>query len=233
MSDFQTIITTDTALVALLHISSSAFPVGGFSHSYGFETYMSDGRVKNAKEFSELLNTALSSSMGGVDAPAVCIAHSADIKELSELDALVTALKTTRELRESSTRMGRSFLRIFSQMYPNSMLDEYYARVKRGESDGNYAAVFGAATGLIGADKNSAVCAYLFNSVYSLIQTGIKSVPLGQGESQRVMMSVYEEISRVAERAASMSMDDMGGFSPMLDIASMRHEDLYTRLYMS
>lgn len=233
MQDFQTTITTDTSFAALMHICSPSFPVGGFSHSYGFETYMSDGRVKNAEDFTVLLNTALSSSMGFVDAPAVCLAYSSDKDALASLDSLVTALKPTKELRESSVRMGRSFLRIFSEMHPENPLREYYARVKRGECDGNYSAMFGAAASYIGAEKKSAVCAYLFCSVYSLIQTGIKSVPLGQGESQKIMVSVYGKICALAENAMTVSMEDMGGFSPMLDIASMRHEDLYTRLYMS
>jgi urease accessory protein len=58
-------------------------------------------------------------------------------------------------------------------------------------------------------------------------------VPLGQTDGQRVVAAMADVVRRIAQRSDTMSLDDLGGCALRSDIASMRHETQYTRLFRS
>jgi urease accessory protein len=58
-------------------------------------------------------------------------------------------------------------------------------------------------------------------------------LPIGQVEGQRVVAAMREPITRLAERAAAATADDMWSFTPGLEIAGLRHADLERRLFRS
>jgi urease accessory protein len=58
-------------------------------------------------------------------------------------------------------------------------------------------------------------------------------VPLGQTDGQRVVRDLAPVVSRVAAEALAAPADDVGGAALRADIASMRHETQYTRLFRS
>ena len=56
---------------------------------------------------------------------------------------------------------------------------------------------------------------------------------LGQSDGLRVLRRLSPVVRRIAEGAAAASLDDVGGAAILADIASMRHETQYTRLFRS
>jgi urease accessory protein len=54
---------------------------------------------------------------------------------------------------------------------------------------------------------------------------------LGQTDSQRVLAGLEPAVARVADRALAASLDDLGSATIRADLASMRHETQYTRLF--
>lgn len=219
-------------LLSLLHLTSSSFPIGSFSHSLGLESMLENGWLVSEADFETLCRDTLLSNLGRTDGPAVCLACEPDRSDLPELDRQVTALRPTKELRKASLQMGRAFLRIFSKMYPGSPL-EVYAREATAEGGGNYSVVFGAACGWLGIVPYEATLAFLYGSLGNFVQTAIKLLPLSQISAQQLLVRLYPVMEKQARLAATISISEMGGFSPQLDIASMSHEQLYSRSYMS
>ncbi|MDR3271727.1 MAG: urease accessory protein UreF [Peptococcaceae bacterium] len=222
----------DAAWIALLHVSGSSFPTGGFAHSFGLETYVSDARVSSGHDLLNYVQTMLCCSLGTLDAPCVALAYKYSGEELSRLDQLLTAYRPAVELRRANQRMGRAFLRAFREMYPGTELDAYQGTLAE-TSGGNYAVIFGKACAIMGIAREFAVSGFLFNSLNNLIQAGIKLIPLGPSEGHAILFSLYEAVAATAQRALRMNEEELGSFVPALDIASMKHERLYTRLYMS
>ena len=62
---------------------------------------------------------------------------------------------------------------------------------------------------------------------------GLRLLPIGQLDGQRVLASMREPIARLARRAAAAGVDDMWSFTPGLEIAGVRHADLEGRLFRS
>ena len=66
-----------------------------------------------------------------------------------------------------------------------------------------------------------------------LVGSALRLLPMGQLEGQRVLSSVRPLITRLAHAAASATDDDLWGFTPGIDAASMRHAQLEARLFRS
>jgi urease accessory protein len=58
-------------------------------------------------------------------------------------------------------------------------------------------------------------------------------MPLGQNAAMRIMWDLKPAIVDAASRSQGVDIDDLVAFTPLVDIASMRHPGLTTRLFIS
>ena len=82
-------------------------------------------------------------------------------------------------------------------------------------------------------DKRSGLLAYLQAFSNNLIAVAVRLVPLGQSKGLEVMRDLMPVISETAERALAASLDDLGSSTLLSDIASMKHETQYSRVFRS
>jgi len=75
--------------------------------------------------------------------------------------------------------------------------------------------------------------AFLHAVVSNWISAAARLVPLGQSDSQRVLAELEPAVAATARRALAALLDDLGSATFRADIASMRHETQYTRLFRS
>ncbi|MDU3129618.1 MAG: urease accessory UreF family protein, partial [Bradyrhizobium sp.] len=75
--------------------------------------------------------------------------------------------------------------------------------------------------------------AYLHAVTSNWISAGSRLIPLGQTDSQRVLAALEPVVTATAVRAISASLDDIGSATFRADLASLRHETQYTRLFRS
>jgi urease accessory protein len=66
-----------------------------------------------------------------------------------------------------------------------------------------------------------------------MVSAGVRLIPLGQTDGQRTLAALMPTITDAAERADVTPLDDLGSATFRADIASMRHETQYTRLFRS
>src|SRR5438128_1247933 len=175
--------TADPALLTLLQFADGLFPAGGFAHSFGLETYVQDGRVRDRQDLESFVAAYLEGSAGPADAAAaaiaVGIARHEDSQEWIELDARLDAMKSVPEFRLASRQMGRQALRIAVGIGDDPFLARLAAAVQDGRAAAHHATVFGAAVGREGADPERAATAYLYTSAALLVGAGLRLIALG------------------------------------------------------
>jgi urease accessory protein len=67
----------------------------------------------------------------------------------------------------------------------------------------------------------------------NLISAGVRLIPLGQTDGQRVLAALEPVVMATAERALATTLGEVGSAAFRADIASMQHEAQYTRLFRS
>ena len=225
---------TSESLLALLQFTDSFFPTGAFAHSFGLETYVQDGRVHNRETLDSFLRSALYHGIRTGDALAVALAHhAAEVGRIVDLDRRLTAMKVSRELREGSIKVGKQFLRSAATLAKSEMLDEFMKRIQSGKCAGHHAIAYGLVARAAKIDLRSTLLGYLHTFVVNQVSAAVRLIPLKPTDGQRIIWHVRSDLIEVADFAQTAAMDDLGEFTPGLDIQSMRHEGLYSRLFIS
>jgi urease accessory protein len=223
--------TLDPALLTLLQFADGLFPTGGFAHSFGLETYVQDGRVKDRKSLEDFIAAHLEGSAG----PAIAgrLASRADDEAWIELDAGLDAMKSVPEFRTASRQMGRQTLRVAVGLGDDPFLVRLARAVENARAAGHHATVFGAVVGRGGAEPERTAAAYLYATAALLVGAGLRLIALGQLDGQRVVTAMRARIERLAAAAAAATADDLWSFNPALEIAGIRHATLDHRLFRS
>lgn len=222
-------------LYYLMQLAGGTFPSGGFSQSWGLETYVTQNIIKSGDDFKEFAGSYLSSTISRCEGPILCEAYNLaqkwDIDKIVELETLSYACKVTYESRRSSLRMGRAFLRITAEILENEELN-----VLKKQFGGNgitYPVIFGIVCGILNIEVEESVRAFVFNTVNGLVQSAVKLIPLGNTEAQRILLGLHNEMEQCSRESIKWPVDNISNFCPGFDIAGILHETLPVRLYMS
>lgn len=228
---------TTERLLAVLQFADGLFPAGGFTHSFGLETYAQAGTVSDAASLSAFLRAHFEGSAGPADAVAVAWAArdaaDGDLAGCRELDTRLDAMKWVEEFRAASLQMGRQTARVAAALDADPFIAALASAVDEGGTPGHHAMVFGAATARHGADPETAAAAYLYSTAALLVNAALRLLPLGQLEGQRTLAALRPLIARLAATAAAAARDDLWSFVPGLELAGAGHAALDMRLFRS
>jgi urease accessory protein len=209
------------ALARLLVFASPAFPTGGFAYSHGLEWAVHAGDVRDEAGFLAWLHVVLAQGAGRGDAILMRHAHRAadDSARLEALAELASALAPSPERQLESLAQGAAF--------------SAAARIWGEAPDAAYPVAFGAFAARQAIGEDEACIGYLTVWVANLVSAGVRLVPLGQSAGLRVVRALEDLVARTAEESRFASLDDLGTACFRADIASMRHEAQYSRMFRS
>jgi urease accessory protein len=200
---------------------SPAFPVGAFSYSHGFETVIANGAIEDAATAKGWIDTALTHGAGQSDAILLAAAYRAERDDLPALIALARALSPSAERLAETDRMGAAFAATIRALHCHDL------------PDAPYPVALGRAARLSELPLDLTVTLFLQAFVANLVSAAIRLVPLGQTEGQGITLALAPQIASVATEAAPGDIDRIGSAAFALDLASMQHETLPTRLFQS
>ena len=222
------------ALFRLMAWLSPAYPVGAFSYSSGIEWAVEAGDIKDAATLRQWLAGMIGAGGGFCDAVIFVHAHRAvaanDDAALRAAAELAAALVTSKERLLETTTQGRAFLEATRASWPCPALARLDA-VWPG------AVALPVAVGVTCAGHDiacePALHAFLHALAANWISAGVRLVPLGQTDGQRVLAALEGDIGACAARALATPLTEIGSCAVRADIAGMRHETQYTRLFRS
>jgi urease accessory protein len=222
------------ALYRLLTWLSPSFPVGGFSYSSGIEWAVEAGDITEAASLREWLTSMLADGPGFCDGVFLAQAHRAaefcDDAGLRDIVELAAAFVPSRERQLETSAQGRAFIEIARSAWNCDGLEQIIARCEG-------AIVYPVAVGIVSAAHaiplEPTLHAFLHALTSNWISAASRLIPLGQTDSQRVLALLEPVVMSTAKRALGASLDDLGSATFRADLASMRHETQYTRLFRS
>lgn len=222
------------ALYRLMTWLSPAFPIGAFSYSSGIEWAVEAGDITDAASLQDWLAALLSDGSGFCDGVFLAHTHRAascgDAAALRDIAELAGAFVPSRERQLETTTQGNAFIEIARKAWLHDGLEASIAVC-------NGPIVYPVAVGLVSAAHGVPLAptmhAFFHAVVSNWISAGARLVPLGQTDSQRVLAALEPVVVATGQRAIAASLDDLGGATFRADIAGMRHETQYTRLFRS
>lgn len=221
----------------LLQLSDSAFPRGSFAHSLGLESYVAEGAITRADALGEFIGSALRHSLAPLDGVYLREVHHAAsggrLEEIVSLDCGLSAAKPVRSLREASKSVGRQFLRTVRGYAQGGLLEGYDRAVARAESPGHHAVALGVAAEALEIGAREALLSLFYGAVSSFVSAGVRLIPLGQTEGQRVTAALEDAVAEAVEEAMTRRLEDAYSFGPGHEIRAMAQGRLYTRLFVS
>lgn len=198
---------------------------------------MQEGMVTDKLSFKKWLEVYIREQLVYSDGLAfrlVCEALGAgEREEIWRIDRILYAQLLPKEVREASQRMGEQMLRLSNDLYPSPMLAEYQQRIRAGQSWGHPAIVFGVIADHHAIPASEALLSYLFSCTTSLIQNGVRGIPLGQTHGQQLIYELQETLIQAVAAIGQLESDELGSVTPGLEVSQMRHERLHVRLFMS
>jgi urease accessory protein len=236
LNDFVLVMEPHT-LPSLLQFSDGLFPAGGFAHSFGLESFVQSGSVRNADNLRSFIETYLEGAAGPCDAVAVVAAMKFTgkkaIDRCLELDRTLEAMKPVAEFRAASRQMGRQSLRIAVNLFSCPLLSAVFECAEADRTPAHHALVFGLIGRRLGWPPEAAATAYLYATASMLVGAALRLLPLGQLEGQRVLWQTAPTIQRLAREAIYKDAGDLWSFIPAIEIAGMKHATLAARLFRS
>ena len=226
--------TTDAALYRLMTWLSPSYPLGAFSYSHGLEFAVEAGLVGDGEGLRDFVATAVTAGAGRSDGALLAAAWRAAITQdraaLDDVAELAMAWRGTAETALEGRAQGAAFLATTRAAWPHRLLDELSLRHR---GDVALPVAVGVAAAAHGVPLAAVLTASLHAFAATLVSAGLRLIPLGQSEGQRIIAALEPVIAATAESVLSTPLDEIGTSAPLIDWCSMRHETQYTRLFRS
>lgn len=221
---------TGDSLFRLMSWLSPAYPVGAYSFSHGLEYAVEAGLLADSASVHDWIETVVTTGNGFADLVFAAAAWDSEPAELPDLNEFALSFQGTAELRLESTAQGRAFLLATADAWP---CDAIAALRRIPQEEMVYAVAVGAVARSHGIDRQETLMAYAHAFAANLVSAAVRLVPLGQTDGQRITADLLPACMAAVKRAATTPVDDVATSTPMVELASMQHEHLYTRLFRS
>lgn len=219
------------ALQKLLAWLSPSFPVGAYTYSHGLEWAVEDGTIHDAATLEMWLTAIMQRGAGRNDAILFAAAYLAEGDDLRTIAELGAAFQPAKERHLETTAQGRAFLSAVMAAWPNERLAEADCALAGAALP--YPVAVAAAAAAHDVPMIAALTAVLAAFVANVVSAGVRAIPIGQTDGQRTIAALGPVIASLAAAAEDATLDDLGGATLRADIAAMKHETQYTRLFRS
>ncbi|MFD0782580.1 urease accessory protein UreF [Micromonospora azadirachtae] len=229
--------------LSVLQLSDSAFPSGRYTLSYGLETLAQSGRLAMPSDpavLAALLRDYLRLAVGPSEGVGLACAHrattgpdSVDLDLVIRADERLTAVKLSREARETSTRTGRALLRVATAAFDPGALSQYAREVANKRTPGNHAVALGVLSACLGVSRLESVAGELFAFAASWVAAAVRLAVTDHRTAQGVLHDVRSDLDAAARQAVDGDVADITSCTPLLDIMTMQHEETELRLFAS
>lgn len=213
---------------------SPSFPVGAFAYSHGLEWAHEAGDLTGAATLRDWLEALIAHGSLRNDLVLFACAWRAcgqgDDAALAEIAELALALANSAERRLETVTQGNAFLAAARAAWPCAAFDWLRAAW---DSDVAYPVAVAVAAGGHDLPLRPALEAYGLGFVANLVSAAVRLGIVGQTDGQKVTAALVPSLREAAARAETATLDDLGGCALRSDLASLRHETQYTRLFRS
>ena len=223
----------------LLQINDALFPIGGYSHSQGLETYIQRGLVHDEDTAREYITNKIKWNFEYTELLAARLAYEAaekkNLKGILRLEELLEASRIPMEQREAARKMGSRFAKTIEKLelpISESGIFRKYLDARKGKTV-NHCCIYGIFCAEMQIPLEEALSHYLYAQTSAIVTNCVKTIPLSQTSGQKLLSGCYGEFEMILKDVMKKREEDLCLSAPGFDIRGIQHERMYSRLYMS
>jgi len=222
----------------LLQINDSLFPIGGYSHSYGLETYIQKGLVADEHQAMTYLQNNLKYNLCYNEFLGAKLAYdygqAEDMDGLTQLAIIMDAAKTPSEIRTASYKLGSRFVKSIRAMDVKIEKPIFQDYIQSGViHKKHYALLYGLFSACVGIEYTDMIETFIYAQTSAMVTNCVKTIPLSQTVGQKILFQCQPVYREIVNQLKNLIIEDYGISTPGFDIRCMQHEALYSRIYMS
>lgn len=223
-----------TDLPGLLQLADAAFPAGGFGHSFGLETAIVEGRVRDGATLHAWIASYLVDGCATLDGAAMALLLRADVT-VEALDERLCAAQPNAEIRRANAHLARATLDTYAAMeLGDARISAYRAAIADGRCGGIVALAAAHGYRAVGAPVDVALAAHATTIVAGCASVAARAVPLGQRDVARIRWTLRTAIAAFVARATNArGLDDLSTSAVACELDGLRHRRLPARLFAS
>jgi urease accessory protein len=229
-------VTGQTALLSLLHLCDSLFPIGSFAYSDGLESAAVSRLVTGRAELEEWLEIGLEEGFGRADGPAIVRAWPAveagDWEAVVTIDEELTALRAASTSRLANRSMGLRLLKTWQGLHPDVRLEQMVALVPVRRLGPTLPVAFAAAGCCGGIAQRDLLAGYAYARLAATISAAMRLIPIGQTDAHQLLSLALARVPSTIDAVLTRQARP-DSFAPALDIAQMNQPYLHARLFRS
>lgn len=210
----------EQAILTLNQWLSPAYPIGAFTYSHGLEAAADQGWINSAEDLHPWLLDLLHKGSGRNEALLLAAAYQAkDAAQLQEVETLARALSPSRERLLETEAMGAAFVKTTAAIWGGS------------DQPLSYPVALGQAAAREALPQRLTATLYLQAFVSNLIACAQRLLPLGQTAAQDMLHQLSADCLTLAQETAHGDLSQIYSCGFLSDIASMKHETQYSRIF--
>lgn len=219
------------SLLGALQFADSFFPSGSIAFSWGLETLRTDGEVVSAEQVAQFLEGQLVHRWASFDAPVLIAAMRANGKfdRLADLDDLVEAMTLATELREGSRRAGASLLKVHAGLGTPGA-SEYRQTIAERKARGHLPVVQGILWKATGLSEEACRAVSAHTLCTGIVGAALRLGMIGHLDAQKILLQVRPTLVELLQLPMGDAVE-LYAYTPLAEIAAMRHEVQDSRLF--
>jgi urease accessory protein len=229
------------ALLGLLQWCDSLFPAGGYAHSFGLEEAVRDGTARDGEGLFEWSRVKMVHSILPGECALLRKAYEAasrrDFEAVGRWDEEGMAMRIPFEFHEGGRAMGKRWIQMAADLYPSPWTKSCLQALQEGRLRGDPAVAFALSGVAAERPLPATLLGYCYGVASGQVSAGLRLLPIGQGEAQRILGRLWKEILKegLFETAFPNQEEETGpyAFQPAQEIRGMRHESAEMRLFQS
>jgi urease accessory protein len=214
----------------LWQLADSAFPAGGFAHSFGLEAAWQQGEVTAVSLPPFVADVVAQVGQGGL--PFVSGAHD-NPGGFPAVDERCEAFLRNVVANRASRVQGRAWLGTVERSFPTPALRGLCASIRSSGGPKHFAPAFGATLRLLDVERLEASRLFLYGAARGVFSAAVRLGIVGTMDAQRLLAECGGALDRALERSEGLSMDDAVQTAPLIELWQASHDRLYSRLFQS
>ncbi|WP_257842601.1 urease accessory protein UreF [Helicobacter sp. 13S00477-4] len=219
----------------ILQINDALFPIGSYTHSFGLESYIQKGNVKDKDSALQYLHANLCTQFLYTELLSLKFVYEfalkEDLKKVLDIEELICISTSPAELRNANQKLGSRFLKTIAVLPLDIQL--FFNQYTKATVFPTHSTAYGVFCACMGIEFDITIKHYLYAQSSNMVTNCVKTIPLSQNDGQKILLELQKTFEQILKRLKYLEENHLCSSSIHNDIKAMQHENLYSRLYMS